>query len=253
MTVMNDRWIIHQSTIHQRALIAPGGHFERWWSDREDGSPVLSPRQELEGYTLKTMLDPERCMIQPFHAKGIRAVENIQHPDYTGPGTVEQIKIISKGVTSFGYDVTLDHDLKVFANNHGGEINPKAIDQSNFFVPVIKYDPEFGVYVSMPPNSYMLGVTVEFFRIPRDILVICLGKSTYARAGIIVNVTPIEPEWKGKVVIEVANTTSLPARVYLDEGIAQFVFLQGNEPCAVSYEDKGGKYQGQNGLVDAMV
>ena len=170
------------------------------------------------------------------------------------------IKAISKGVTSFGYDVTLsDVALKLFSNVHatmGGKtavINPKKIDLDMFVSPEIFSCPEFGRYVQMPPHSYMLGYTVETFNIPRNILVACLGKSTYARAGIVINVTPIEPEFEGQVVIEIFNGTSLPAMIFVNEGIAQFIFLESDENCEVSYKDRGGKYQGQRGLTHARV
>lgn len=160
-------------------------------------------------------------------------------------------KVISSGTTSYGYDVTLNETgLKLFSNQNSTEIDPKRFDAVNCLVdPIVYTDMLTGDrYVRIPPHSYLLGVTLEYFRIPRDILAICLGKSTYARAGILINTTPIEPGFEGNVVIEIANTTPLPARVYLNEGIAQFLFMRGDQPCEVSYGDRGGKYQGQTGV-----
>lgn len=187
--------------------------------------------------------DPHSAMIEPFHGVNIRYLENGQ-------------KIISKGLSSMGYDVSLsDKELKLFTNLNSAEIDPMDIDIDKCFVtPEIRTCPIKGLeYVLIPPNSYLLGHTVEYFRIPNDIIVICLGKSTYARAGVGVNVTPIEPGFKGEVVIEIPNYTNLPVRIYLNSGIAQFVFLQSDNPCKVSYSDRSGKYQGQTGLTHAKI
>ncbi len=148
---------------------------------------------------------------------------------------------ISFGVSSYGYDVRCAPEFKVFTNVHSGIVDPKAFDDRNFV------DVASDVCV-IPPNSFALARTVERFRIPRDILVICLGKSTYARCGIIVNVTPLEPEWEGHVTLEFSNTTPLPARIYANEGVAQMLFLRADQPCMTSYADRGGKYQGQQGV-----
>jgi dCTP deaminase len=164
-------------------------------------------------------------------------------------------KILSKGLSSFGYDVSLSaSDLKLFTNINAAEIDPSDMDERCFVSPVIKEQPDTGrKYVLVPPNSYLLGFTEQTFNIPRNILVVCLGKSTMARAGCIVNVTPIEPGFKGTVVIELSNSTTLPMRVYLEEGISQFIFLKGDLDCGVSYADRDGKYQNQYGLVHAKV
>src|SRR5207249_5151091 len=148
---------------------------------------------------------------------------------------------ISYGVTSYGYDVRVDRHFKVFTNVWGSTVDPKHFDPKSFV------DVE-GDFCIIPPNSFALAETVEYLEIPRDILCVCVGKSTYARCGIIVNVTPLEPEWEGHVTLEFSNTTPLPARIYANEGAAQFLFLQGNEPCEISYRDKAGKYQGQRGV-----
>jgi dCTP deaminase len=149
--------------------------------------------------------------------------------------------VISYGVSSYGYDVRVGDEFKVFTNVFNTVVDPKNFDPRSFVD--IKAD-----VCIIPPNSFALASTVEYFRIPRDILTVCLGKSTYARCGIIVNVTPFEPEWEGHVTIEISNTTPLPAKIYANEGIAQVLFFQSDEACAVSYKDKKGKYQAQRGV-----
>ena len=159
------------------------------------------------------------------------------------PFVDEQVRsgVISYGVSSYGYDVRVGDDFKVFTNVFNTVVDPKNFDPKSFVD--IKAD-----VCIIPPNSFALASTIEYFRVPRDILTICLGKSTYARCGIIVNVTPFEPEWEGHVTIEISNTTPLPAKIYANEGIAQVLFLQSDEVCAVSYKDKQGKYQAQRGV-----
>jgi dCTP deaminase len=149
--------------------------------------------------------------------------------------------VISYGVSSYGYDVRVGDEFKVFTNVYNTVVDPKNFDPKSFV------DIKAEVCI-IPPNSFALASTIEYFRIPRDILTICLGKSTYARCGIIVNVTPFEPEWEGHVTIEISNTTPLPAKIYANEGIAQVLFFQSDEPCARSYKDKKGKYQAQRGV-----
>src|SRR5690348_16593620 len=149
--------------------------------------------------------------------------------------------VISYGLSSYGYDARVSDEFKIFTNVNSSIVDPKAFDPDGFV------DRKTDV-CTVPPNSFVLARTVEYFRIPRDVLVICVGKSTYARCGIIVNVTPLEPEWEGHVTLEFSNTTPLPARIYANEGACQFLFLQGNEPCETSYRDKAGKYQGQRGV-----
>ena len=160
------------------------------------------------------------------------------------PGQVRETggrRIVSYGTSSYGYDVRCAREFKIFTNINSTIVDPKAFDPQSFV------DVESDVCI-IPPNSFALARTVEYFRIPRDVLVICVGKSTYARCGIIVNVTPLEPEWEGHVTLEFSNTTPLPAKIYANEGAAQFLFLQGDEPCEVSYRDKAGKYMGQRGV-----
>ena len=149
--------------------------------------------------------------------------------------------VVSYGVSSYGYDIRVADEFKVFTNIYNTVVDPKNFDPKSFV------DIKAEVCI-IPPNSFALARTIEYFRIPRDILTVCLGKSTYARCGIIVNVTPFEPEWEGHVTIEISNTTPLPAKIYSNEGIAQVLFFQGDEPCAVSYKDKKGKYQAQRGV-----
>ncbi len=148
---------------------------------------------------------------------------------------------ISYGVSSYGYDIRVADEFKVFTNINNTVIDPKNFDPRSFVD--IKTD-----VCIVPPNSFALARTIEYFRIPRDVLTICLGKSTYARCGIIVNVTPFEPEWEGTVTLEISNTTPLPAKIYANEGIAQVLFFQSDEPCEMSYKDKKGKYQAQTGV-----
>ena len=149
--------------------------------------------------------------------------------------------VVSYGVSSYGYDIRVADEFKVFTNVYNTLVDPKNFDPKSFVD--IKAD-----VCIIPPNSFALARTIEYFRIPRDILTVCLGKSTYARCGIIVNVTPFEPEWEGHVTIEISNTTPLPAKIYANEGIAQVLFFRGEEEPEVSYRDKRGKYQGQHGV-----
>ncbi len=150
--------------------------------------------------------------------------------------------VISYGVSSYGYDIRVADEYKIFTNVFSAVVDPKNFDPKS----MVDFKGEVCV---IPPNSFALARTVEYFRIPRGVLTICLGKSTYARCGIIVNVTPFEPEWEGHVTLEISNTTPLPARIYSNEGIAQVLFFEGDEECEISYADKKGKYQAQQGVV----
>jgi dCTP deaminase len=154
--------------------------------------------------------------------------------------------VISYGVSSYGYDIRVANEFKVFTNLNNTVVDPKHFDPKSFVT--VK-----APYCIIPPNSFALAKTVERFKIPRDILTVCVGKSTYARCGIIINVTPFEPEWEGVVTLEISNTTPLPAKIYANEGIAQVLFFKGDRPCEVSYADKKGKYQKQKGLVLAKI
>ena len=169
----------------------------------------------------------EHGMIEPFEPNQIKYANG--H------------KIVSYGTSSYGYDIRCSDEFKLFTNINSAIVDPKNFD-SNSFVDV-KSD-----VCLIPPNSFALARTVEYFRIPRNVLTICLGKSTYARCGIIVNVTPFEPEWEGYVTLEFSNTTPLPAKIYANEGVAQVIFFESDEECEISYKDRGGKYQGQHGV-----
>ena len=149
--------------------------------------------------------------------------------------------IISYGLSSYGYDLRVADEFKVFTNVFSAVVDPKAFDDRSFV-------DMRGEVCLVPPNSFALARSVEYFRIPRDVLALCVGKSTYARCGIIVNVTPFEPEWEGHVTLEISNTTPLPARIYAGEGLAQVLFLSASEPCETSYADRDGKYQAQLGI-----
>ena len=159
------------------------------------------------------------------------------------PFTDRQVRegVISYGVSSYGYDIRVADEFQIFTNVNSTIVDPKHFDARS----LVAYK---GDVCIVPPNSFALARSVEYFRIPRNVLTICLGKSTYARCGIIVNVTPIEPEWRGKITLEISNTTPLPAKIYANEGICQLIFLKGDRVCAVSYADKKGKYQDQLGL-----
>ncbi len=165
----------------------------------------------------------EHKMIEPFEEKQVRKGQ------------------ISYGVSSYGYDIRVADEYKIFTNVNATLVDPKAFDNRNFVTIT-------GDHCIIPPNSFALAKTVETFRIPRSVLAVCLGKSTYARCGLIVNVTPLEPEWEGVLTLEISNTTPLPAKVYSNEGIAQLLFLESDELCQVSYKDKSGKYMNQPGL-----
>ena len=168
-----------------------------------------------------------QAMISPFEAGQIRERDGDN--------------LISYGTSSYGYDVRCADEFKIFTNIHSAVVDPKNFNDKSFVD--IKSD-----VCIIPPNSFVLARTVEYFKIPEDVLTICLGKSTYARCGIIVNVTPLEPEWEGHVTLEFSNTTNLPAKIYANEGVAQMLFFQSDERCLTTYRDRGGKYQGQTGV-----
>lgn len=169
----------------------------------------------------------EYGMIEPFSG------EQVRHSN--------DKKIVSFGTSSYGYDVRCADQFLIFTNINSAIVDPKAFDEKSF----IEYKGEVCI---IPPNSFVLAHTIEYFRIPRNVLTICVGKSTYARCGIIVNVTPLEPEWEGHVTLEFSNTTNLPAKIYANEGVAQMLFLESDEICETSYKDRQGKYQGQRGV-----
>lgn len=216
MTVMNDVWIAEQCG----------------WALDPASSMHYSP------------VDASKRMIAPFAGRQMRGRGDGKSP------------IISFGLSSFGYDVRIAGTFKVFRPTYGNVqtlndvvIDPKQHDDDNYETISVGNNERFII----PPNGFVLGHTVERLCIPRDVLVICLGKSTYARLGLVVNITPLEPEWEGEVVIEISNTTDRPVAIYANEGIAQFLFLKGNAPCNLSYADRSGKYQGQLGVQTALI
>ena len=172
-------------------------------------------------------MSQEKGMIEPFVERQVRDAEG--H------------KLISYGLSSYGYDLRVSDEFKVFTNVFSAMVDPKQFDDKSFV------DVKTDVCV-VPPNSFALARSVEYFRIPRNVLTICVGKSTYARCGIIVNVTPFEPEWEGHVTLEISNTTPLPAKIYANEGLAQVVFFAAQDVCETSYADRGGKYMKQQGI-----
>ena len=172
-------------------------------------------------------MSEQHGMISPFEPNMIREKEGE--------------KIVSYGTSSHGYDIRCASEFRVFTNINSTIVDPKAFDPKSF----VEFN---GDHCIIPPNSFALARTVEFFKIPRNVLTICVGKSTYARCGIIVNVTPFEPEWEGYVTLEFSNTTPLPAKIYAGEGCAQVLFFESDEVCETSYKDRGGKYQGQSGV-----
>jgi dCTP deaminase len=171
-----------------------------------------------------TRMARDRRMIEPFEERQVRQ------------------GVISYGVSSYGYDIRVADEFRIFTNVNSSVVDPKNFDEDS----LVRVDRDVCI---IPPNSFALARTVEYFRIPRNIITVCVGKSTYARCGIIVNVTPFEPEWEGYATLEISNTTPLPAKVYANEGIAQVLFLESDEECLVSYADKKGKYQSQVGVV----
>jgi dCTP deaminase len=186
-------------------------------------SPFPDSRMSIQNDRWITAMARDHRMIEPFEGRQVRS------------------GVISYGVSSYGYDMRVAREFRIFTNVLNSIVDPKNFDPKSF----VEFD---GDVCIVPPNSFALARSVEYFRIPRDVLTITVGKSTYARCGIITNVTPLEPEWEGFVTLEISNTTPLPAKIYANEGIAQVLFLKGNEPPEVSYGDKKGKYQGQIGV-----
>jgi len=187
-------------------------------------------------------LPASQSMIHPFVPANVRSIPTQVYGNDHAPVQIAS-KVVSYGVSSFGYDTRLGDEFKIFTPTVAGAfplIDPKQPDDRYY----VNHKGDFAI---IPPNSFLLGHTVEYFQIPEDVLVICLGKSTYARCGLIVNVTPLEPGWRGQITIEISNTTPLPAKVYANEGIAQLLFLRGERPL-LTYKDKAGKYMDQTGV-----
>lgn len=219
---------------------------------------ILSDKQ------IKELCTGDNPMLSPFVSKQIKygggnpTSPHEQPPESTVPYSmwVETnlathrspiVKLLSYGVSSYGYDATLASKIYLFTNQNAAIIDPRKFSDDIYVEPKIIKDDDGLEYFILPPNSYALGHTNEYFKMPRDVTAICLGKSTYARAAVLINATPIEAGWEGQVVLELANMCGLPVKVYINQGIAQFLFFKG-EPCDTSYADRGGKYQGQQGL-----
>jgi dCTP deaminase len=188
----------------------------------------LRDRMGVHADTWIRRMARERAMIEPFEEKLVRQ-------------TADGASVISYGLSSYGYDLRVADEFKVFTNVFNAVVDPKRFDERSFV-------DMRGEFCLVPPNSFALARSIEYFRIPREVVTLCVGKSTYARCGIIVNVTPLEPEWEGHVTLEISNTTPLPARIYAGEGLAQVIFLAAEEPCETSYADRAGKYQAQRGI-----
>ena len=233
MSIRSDRWIATKSTPPSHILHTVHGRETKFaWEGITHTKEQLRTMQERY---VATRISPEDLqkegwvpMIEPF--------ERYQVRERNGE------KVISYGTSSYGYDVRCANEFKIFTNINSAIIDPKNFDAKSFV------DVKSDVCI-IPPNSFALARTVEYFRIPRNVLTVCLGKSTFARCGIIVNVTPLEPEWEGHVTLEFSNTTNLPAKIYANEGVAQMLFFQSDEDCETSYADRGGKYMGQTGVV----
>lgn len=224
MSIKSDKWIKSMCRPRTRDAFTVNGKF--WdWVHSARGRSISDP--SVMGMEVKTYhYGP---MIEPFLA------EQLRHDEQGN-------RLISAGVSSYGYDVRCGNMFKVFTNINSTVVDPKNFDPKNFIeVDANEHD---GVCI-IPPNSFALANTMEVFDLPRNVLTICLGKSTYARCGIIVNVTPLEPEWKGSVTLEFSNTTTLPAKIYAGEGVAQMLFFESDEECEVSYKDRDGKYMDQ--------
>jgi dCTP deaminase len=188
-----------------------------------------------------TRMCREHGMIEPFLPELLRNVDGR--------------RIISAGASSYGYDIRLsaEHGFKIFSPVYAGIVDPKHFDERTLLDAPIYKDDDGSKFFLMPPHSYALGLTMEYFRIPRDVLGLCHGKSTYARCGVIVNTTPLEPEWVGHLVLEFSNSSSTSVRIYAEEGVSQVIFLEGSEVCTTSYADRAGKYQDQRKIVSAKL
>lgn len=273
MSIQSDKWIIKKCEKPTHVCRDSGKWFWEGVDNFIPGRVQYSPVSNIQEVSIADLLrfaeqNPSHGMISPFEREQVRSEKprpfsvhqeilrqckeeggiwpRIFHRedewDAAELGRVARSpKKISYGVSSYGYDVRCADEFKIFTN-----INSQLIDPKNFNDKV--FVDHKGPTCIIPPNSFALARTVEFFKIPRNVLTVCLGKSTYARCGIIVNVTPLEPEWEGHVTLEFSNTTNLPAMIYANEGVAQMLFFEGNEECLTSYKDRGGKYQGQLGV-----
>jgi len=225
VSIKSDKWIRRMCAPTREACYLLGKFIG--YADQAHVIAILRGHTEINPMEVSIVDEKSLPMIEPFAERQVRGGAND--------------RVISYGVSSYGYDVRCTDEFKIFTNINSSTVDPKNFDE-NCFV-------DFkGDVCIIPPNSFVLARTAEYFRIPRNVLTICLGKSTYARCGIIVNVTPLEPEWEGHVTLEFSNTTTLPAKIYANEGVAQMLFLESDEDCEESYKDRGGKYQGQTGI-----
>jgi dCTP deaminase len=268
MSIKSDRFMIKKSTLPTHCSTRGGGFF--WegvdfpvgcWPANHAAHEIRACHEADIGAFRREnpwfpMISPFLAAQESFVERPLTDMEKMEHySDSTAGiwpagssvvdsdhGLVLRQKVISSGVSSYGYDVKCADEFKIFTNINNSLIDPKNFD------PKIFVDHK-GPTCIIPPNSFALARTVEWFRIPRNVLTVCLGKSTYARCGIIVNVTPLEPEWEGHVTLEFSNTTNLPAIIYANEGVAQMLFFESDEQCLTTYKDRGGKYQGQSGVV----
>lgn len=213
---------------------------DNWIRQQCLGDHEMSIAEAAE--VLRTRPDDWKPMIEPF-------VENMIRDQIINENTTDETVegVISYGLGSYGYDARIGKTFKLFTNIHGTIVDPKQKNEKNFVEVVVDK------FILIPPNSYALGHTLEYFRMPKDVTALCIGKSTYARSGIIINATPIEAGFEGEIVIEISNATSLPVKVYAGEGIAQFLFFKGDQPCKITYGDRNGKYQGQRGVTLSKV
>ena len=225
MSIKSDNWIRRMCS-GQRIACYHNGNFIGF-EDQAHVKAILRGHSPINPMEISRLPHDVEPMIEPFADEQVRGMGGE--------------RVVSYGVSSYGYDVRCADEFKVFTNVNSATVDPKNFDPECFV------DVKSDVCI-IPPNSFVLARTVEYFRIPRNVLTICLGKSTYARCGIIVNVTPLEPEWEGHVTLEFSNTTTLPAKIYANEGVAQMLFLESDEDCETSYADRGGKYQGQTGI-----
>lgn len=242
--IKSDKWIATKSIAPSHALhTIHGKEFTMAWEGITHTDAQLKNKEQRYMASRIAVDDLVKIdwkpMIEPFERHQVREREGD--------------RVISYGNSSYGYDVRLSEEFKLFTNINSAVIDPKCFDEKCLIDAELKIDPNGDKYVILPPNSYLLGRTIEYFRIPRNVTVIAVGKSTYARAGAIVNVTPIEAEFEGNVVIEISNSTNLPLKIYANEGISQFLFFESDEDCETSYADRDGKYQGQTGVTLSKV
>ena len=249
MSIKSDKWIRRMCTAPEgtwgwgtKMLVSKeNGHYVI----RENGLPLIlrNPNMRVEDCEEFTAYTDEqkaqfKPMIEPFEPEQIKQREHWSNAAGV-PLITHSEKVISYGTSSYGYDLRCGNKFKIFTNINSTMVDPKKFDEKSF----VDFE---GDCCIIPPNSFALASSVEYFRIPRNVLTVCLGKSTYARCGIIVNVTPFEPEWEGYVTLEFSNTTPLPAKIYANEGVAQVLFFQSDETCETSYKDRAGKYMNQS-------